>query len=157
MTYLKRTVFTVTLAAGLAASSRASAEPFVHRDLTLPRGVWALDLGLGVGHISRDPPFDDLTGIGFNLEAKGGLTSALQLGIRTGIRVGTDGKLTRADQYGRTFETETYGTGVDSVANPEISLRYAVVDSPTADLALQGAVYLPVEEGTKAGIEVAVP
>jgi|SRR4051794_21859024 hypothetical protein len=144
-------------AAALSGSGAARAEDFVHRDLTLPAGVWALDVGLGVGHYDPSGPAGPYNGLGFNLELKGGLTRQLQLGVRTGIRVGADGKITQADQYGRAFETETYGTGVDTVANPEISLRYAVIDSPTLDLALEGRLYVPIEEGTKVGIMVALP
>jgi hypothetical protein len=145
------------VAAQAAAPPRAQAEIFVHRDLALPGGVWAVDLGLGIGHV--DPPgiAGPYTGLGFNLEVKGGLTSTLQLGLRTGIRVGNDGKITQADRYGRTFETETYGTGVDTLANPEVSLRFTVVDSPVVDLALEGRLYIPIEDGTDTGIMVAVP
>jgi hypothetical protein len=114
--------------------------------------MWALDFGLGIGHL--DTP--DITGLGFNLELKAGVTSALQLGVRTGVRVGNDGKVTRADELGRTFETESYGTDHKTLANPELSLRYALVDSPTLDLALDGRLYIPTE-GTNAGIMVAVP
>ena len=114
----KVALITVTSAALLAASSHAQAEPFVHRDLTLPGGVWAIDLGLGVGHVDRPAPVEDITGLGFNLEVKGGLTPRLQLGLRTGIRVGIDGRTTQADRYGRTFETETYDTGAGHRRQP---------------------------------------
>jgi hypothetical protein len=151
-------VFLLTLLGAAAAPPRgARAEPFVHRDVTLPGGVWALDLGLGIGHTDASPPIGEITGLGFNLELKGGLTRELQLGVRTGIRVGTDGKLTRADRYGRTFETETYGTDGETIANPEISLRYNAIDTPTIDLGLDGRIYLPIESGTKVGILLGVP
>jgi hypothetical protein len=116
-----------------------------------------VDLGLGIGHADPAGPPGPFTGLGFNLEIKGGLTSNLQLGFRTGIRVGDDGKLTQADSYGRTFETETYGVLYDTVANPELSLRFTVVDSPLVDLALDGRLYIPIESGAKTGIMVAVP
>src|SRR3954454_2627204 len=134
------------------ATGSALASPFVYRPITLSRSEWSLDLGLGLGH--NDNP--DLTGFGLNLEMAAGLTSFLQLGIRTGFRLNDDGRAVRADEYGRTFETETYGTGHRSVANPEISLRWALVHS-TAELALEGRLYLPVEDGTNAGIMVALP
>lgn len=157
MAKTKTTLLVFTVVAALAASSRAQAEIFVHRDLALPGGVWALDLGLGVGHFDPAGPSGPYTGLGFNLEVKGGLTSTLQLGLRTGIRVGNDGKTTRADQYGRTFETETYDTGQEALANPEVSLRFTVVDSPVVDLALEGRLYIPIEAGTSTGVMVAVP
>lgn len=67
----------------------------------------------------------------------------------------SDPRITQADRYGRTFETETYDTGGDTVANPEISVRYAFVDSPTLDLALDGRVYLPIDGDV--GMMVAMP
>jgi hypothetical protein len=146
-----------SLAAIVAVVPPAQAEVFVHRDQTLPGGVWALDLGLGIGHVDRPAPFADVTGLGFNLELKGGLTQRLQLGVRTGIRVGDDGKATQADRYGRTFETETYGTDSETVANPEVSLRYEFYHSPTLELAFDGRVYLPIEKGTKVGIMLGMP
>jgi hypothetical protein len=135
----------------------ARATPFVERPLTLPPSEWALGVGLGIGHDERPDPLDDITGLGVNLELRGGLTSGLQLGVRTGLRLGTDGRLTQADTYGRTFETETYGVGTDAIANPEVSLRVALLRTHVVGLGLEGRVYLPIEDGTEAGIMVAFP
>jgi hypothetical protein len=143
------------MAAGAVGSSQAEAASFVNRPITLSRSDFALDLGLGVGHIDRGPNNDGITGVGFNLELKAGITSFVELGVRTGIRVGRDGRATRADHYGRTFETETYGSGGDTVANPELALRWALVHS-TVELGLEGRVYLPTDGGDL-GIMVGVP
>jgi hypothetical protein len=150
---------TVTFAATavLGAQSRSQAGPFVDRPLVLPRAQWALDTGLGVGHLERPSPADDVNGLGFNLELRGGLTEDVQIGLRTGIRVDSEGRATRADQFGRTFDTETYGTGIDTIANPELSLRIAVVRTDAVGLGLEGRVYLPVEDGTKTGVMLALP
>ena len=156
MQHVKRWLF-ASLAATFASLAPAQAEVFVHRDLTLPNGVWALDLGLGIGHIDQPAPISDVTGLGLNLELKWGLSRALQLGLRTGVRFDTDGKITQADRYGRTFETETYGTDGETIANPEISLRYTLIDSPVTDLALEGRIYVPIESGTKLGFMIAMP
>jgi hypothetical protein len=129
---------------------RAQAASYVNRPLTLPRGQVTLDFGLGLGHRG------DFNGVGFNLELHAGLTPRLELGIRTGIRAGADGRITQADYYGRTFETETYGTDGKTVANPELSLRYSLVRGPVADVALDTRLYLPTE-GTAVGIMLAVP
>jgi hypothetical protein len=147
----------LVVAALAAAPSRAEAEIFVHRDQVLPGGVWAIDFGLGIGHVDPPGPVGPFTGLGFNLEIKGGLTSRLQLGVRTGIRVGDDGKITQADRYGRTFETETYGTGAETLANPEISLRLMVLHSSSAELGVEGRLYIPIEAGTDTGVMLAVP
>ncbi len=140
---------TVVLTLVLPVTAEAA---WVDRSLTLSRADFALDTGLGIGHVEKD-----FTGFGLNLELAAGLTSDVQLGIRTGIRFGTDGRVTRADQYGRTFDTETYGTGGDSVANPEISVLWAAARGAVAELGLEGRLYLPTEDGTNLGIMVAVP
>jgi hypothetical protein len=153
-----RIVFPITLAAVvLAGSPAARAEHYVHQPITLPRGEWAVGLGLGIGH--RDPPGPPaaVNGLGFNFELRGGIASGVELGLRTGIRVGADGKSTQADRYGRTFQTETYGVDSDTVANPEVTLRVAVLRTDVVALALEGGVYLPIESNTRVGILLAAP
>ncbi len=140
----------------LAAGSRAQAAPeWIFRRLTLPRGDVALDIGLGLGH----EPFANrsTTGFGMNLEIAFGVTHDLELGLRTGTRIGGDGEATQADRYGRTFDTETYGTGHDAVANPELRMTWAVAQGPMVHLGLEGRVYLPIENGTRVGVMFAVP
>ena len=137
----------------LAAGSRAQAAPeWIFRRLTLPRGDVALDLGLGLGHDNRST-----TGFGMNLEIAFGVTHDVELGLRTGTRIGSDGEATQADRYGRTFDTETYGTGFDAVANPELRMTWAVAQGSMVQLGLEGRVYLPIERGTRVGLMFAVP
>jgi hypothetical protein len=147
----------VALTLALAAPGMASAAPFVDRPITLPEAQWALGLGLGIGHDNRPEPLADITGLGINLELRGGLTPSLQVGVRTGLRVGDDGRATQADSYGRTFETETYGVGFDDLANPEVSLRLALLRTDLVALAVEGRVYVPIEDGTEAGVMIGVP
>src|SRR5215471_9301161 len=112
----------LALALPVAWAARAeAAAPFIYRSITLPRGDVALDLGLGLGHDDVDPG-PSRTGFGLNLEIAAGITSEVELGVRTGIRLDTDGQITQADRYGRPFDTETYGTNGDRVANPEVHL-----------------------------------
>ena len=47
--------------------------------------------------------------------------------------------------------------GIDGIANPEVSLRAALFRTDAAALALEGRVYLPIEDGTEVGIMVALP
>jgi hypothetical protein len=143
-------VLFVTLIAGVSSAGQAQASGYVHQGLTLGRSDWALDFGLGIGHHPHD------TGAGLNFELAAGLTSFLQLGIRSGFRIGDEGRRTQADRFGRTFETETYGTDGDVMANPEISLKWEFVHG-TADIGLDTRVYLPIEDGTRFGVMVAVP
>jgi len=145
-------LFVTMVAVVVGGADVAEAAPFVNRPLTLSRSDFALDLGLGMHHL-RNP---DITGFGLNLELAVGLTSFLQLGIRSGVRISRDGRATQADEFGRMFETETYGTGGDTMANPEISLRWALVHS-AVEVGLEGRLYLPVEDGTEVGVMIAVP
>jgi hypothetical protein len=145
-------LFVTMVAAVVGSGGVAEAAPFVNRPLTLSRSDFALDLGLGMHHL-RTP---DVTGFGINLELQVGLTSFLQLGVRSGLRISRDGRATQADSFGRMFETETYDVGGDTMANPEISLRWALVHT-AVELGLEGRLYLPVEDGTDVGIMVAVP
>jgi len=148
-------VLALALPALWAARAEAAA-PFIYRSITLPRGHVALDLGLGVGHDDVDPG-PSVTGFGLNLEVAGGITSEVEMGVRTGIRLDTDGQFTQADKYGRPFDTETYGTNNDRVANPEVHLRWAVARGSAAQLGLELRAYLPVEDNSRFGIMFGLP
>jgi hypothetical protein len=148
------TVSSITLALLIGFASAARAD-FVDRPLVLPRAQWALDLGLGIGHLNRNPPLTDITGLGFNLELRGGISDSLEIGLRTGIRIGNDGKFTFADSFGRTFNTETYDPGLDTVANPEVTLKFALARGDVAAVALEGGVYIPIDGDV--GILLALP
>lgn len=146
--------------ATLSTSSDA-AERWVDRPMTLHRLVFAGDVGLGVGH-SRyyRPLFNDersRTGLGMNVEGAIGVTERLELGFRTGIRFGTDGRATGADAYGRTLWTETYGTGGDPLANPELRIRWVAYSGSVAEVGLDGRIFLPFEAGTRFGMMFGVP
>lgn len=151
MRTLARVLPLVWLAPLLCSSAVAS--PWVYRPMNLPRSDFSLDLGLGVGH----RPEGDTTGLGVNLEMAAGLTSFIQLGVRTGLRLGHDGRATQADAYGRMFDTETWGTDGQPVANPEVSLRWLVVPGSAAELGLEARVVLPAEDGTDLTLMPALP
>lgn len=141
----------VVFAAGFAvlASTPAAAASFVHRSLTLPRSTW--ELGLGVG-LARVP---DNVGVGFNLELGIGLSPAFELRMRTGLRVGYDGRLLKADYWGRPVETETYNLGGDTLANPEIGVKWAFVRRGTVEVGLDLRLTLPV--GSDIGFMFGLP
>jgi hypothetical protein len=138
----------VTILTG-AFDARA-ALPWVSRGPIQREGVVAFDVGLGVGHRP------DIDGAGLNLELAWAVTHAVELGFRDGIRFGDKGQALQADQYGRLYDTETYGTGFEQVANPEFRLRGVLVRGDV-HLSLEGRVYLPVESGTRAGVMFGVP
>ncbi len=144
----------------LLASSSEAAERWVDRPMTPHRLVFAGDVGLGVGHhrFRFAPPLSQsATGVGLNLEGALGVTERLELGFRTGVRFGDDGKFTQADYYGRTLWTETYGTGRSTVANPELRIRWVAYSGSVAEIGLDGRVYLPIETGTRFGMMFGVP
>jgi hypothetical protein len=92
-----------------------------------------------------------------NLEIAGGVTHELELGLRTGFRFDTGGRDTRADQYGRPFDTETYGTNGGEVANPEARMRWSVARGSAAQLGLELRAYLPIESGSHFGVMFGLP
>ena len=142
-----------------AGSRPAHAEaPWVYRSIVLPRGAVALDLGLGLGHQPDGPPDNgSITGFGLNLALSGSITHELEVGVRTGFRLDDNGQTTQADRYGRPFETETYGTDFDRVANPEVHLRWAVARGAAAELGLELRAYLPIENGSSFGLMFGLP
>lgn len=141
----------------LCADPRAAhaAPPWVDRALTLPGGDWAFDVGLGVGHVPA--PRDD-TGVGVNMEMAVGLTSRVELGLRTGLRLG-DGfeRAIGGDSYGRLFDRQTIEEGAEVLANPEVRVRGALVRGSVFELALEGRLVVPFAPGTDAGVLFGVP
>jgi len=142
----------VTVAA--VPSARAAA-PWVYRSIVLPRHDLALDFGLGIGH--QPTPTGSITGFGFNLELAGAVTHNFELGLRMGFRLDDGGQITRADNYGRPFDTETYGTEHDRVANPEIHLRWALARAAAADLGIELRFYMPIEAYSRFGFMFGLP
>jgi hypothetical protein len=102
-------------------------------------------------------PGDEIDGLGMNLEIAGSVTHDLELGLRTGVRFDSGGQATRADSYGRLFETETYGTGTDRMANPEFRMRWLAARGSVVQLGLEGRAYLPFESGTYFGLMFGMP
>jgi hypothetical protein len=146
----------VALSATFAALEVAeAAPPHVYRPMTLPRLVFAGDVGIGVGH-SRVPG-PDRTGPGLNLEGAFGITDKVELGLRTGIRFGDEARFVGADAYGRTLWTETSGVGTDPVANPEFRVRWTAYRGDVVEVGLDGRMYLPFETGTRMGLMFGVP
>jgi hypothetical protein len=145
----------VLLVSAWAGAARADA-PWLYRGVVLPRGEVAVDLGLGIGH-QPDPNDDGITGLGMNLALAAGIAPGLELGVRTGFRFDNAGQATQADGYGRPFDTETYGTGFDTVANPEVHLTWSVARGRAGELGLEIAAYLPIESGTSFGMMFGLP
>jgi hypothetical protein len=140
----------------LPAPTATAAAPFVYRDLVLPHGDVALDLGLGMAHVPATATTPSTNGFGLNLELAFGLGRDVELGLRTGFRLDSVGQRTQADNYGRLFETETYEPGGARTANPEIYALWAIARGGHAELGLKLAAYLPFD-GAPFGMMVALP
>jgi len=109
-----------------------------------------------VGHVPDVPGGD--TSVGINAEMSVGLTSRVELGVRTGIRFGDDfDRSIDPDAYGRLFDRQTFDEGAETVANPEVRVRGAIVRGPIAEVALEGRVVIPFADGTGAGLLFGVP
>jgi hypothetical protein len=148
---------TAFVAALYAARPAAAAEPWVERPITLPRHVWSFDAGFALAH-GPEPLLP--TGGGFNFDFAVGVTQHLELGFRSGVRFGLsriDGRLVEADQYARLYDRETFGTGVTTLANPELRIRGSLVHFRVFELALEGRATLPFEDNTRPGLEFGVP
>jgi hypothetical protein len=145
-------------AAGLATTATTTAgaaPPWVDRHLTLPSGDFAFDFGLGLGHV---PAPNDTTGVGVNLEMAVGLTSHVELGVRSGLRFGDDfDRGIEADNYGRLFDRQTFDAGGAVVANPEVRVTGALVRESIVELALEGRFVFPFANNTGAGLLLGVP
>jgi hypothetical protein len=141
----------------LAPSRAAAAPEWIFRGITLPRGDVALDLGFGYGHAPLGPN-TSIDGFGMNLELSAGVSHDLELGFRTGFRFDDGAEVTQADAYGRTFETETYGSPrTDRVADPELRMRWAVARGANVQLGLEARAYLPIEARSRFGVMFDLP
>jgi hypothetical protein len=158
---VRSTVLATTLALAPALALVGSARPaeaaprYVDRSITLPRLVFQGDPGLGIAHLSVGR--NDFTGAGLNLEGAIGVTDSVELGLRTGLRLGDEARVLGADAFGRTLFTETYGVATDTLANPEFRVRWAAYSGRVAEIGLDGRVYLPFEPGSRFGVMFGVP
>jgi opacity protein-like surface antigen len=133
----------------LPASARAAA-PWVDRAITLPGRAWAFNFGLGLGHLPNRGLAPAL-----NLEGAVSIAHGVQIGLRTAIRFGDTARFAQADYYGRPFDTETYGTGVETVANPEFHIRARLIESQAVEVGVEGRAYAPFSQGF--GILAGIP
>ena len=152
---MRKSTLAFLLLSVAAARPAAAAAPWIYRGITLPAREVALDVGMGMGHAPTAT--GSITGFGLNLELAGGLSHNFELGLRTGFRLDDGGQITRADNYGRPFDTETYCVNNDRMANPELHLRWALARGAAADLGIELRFYLPIENGSRFGFMVGLP
>jgi hypothetical protein len=158
---VRSTVLATALAIGSLVAVLGSARPaaaaprYVDRSLTLPRLVFQGDPGIGLAHVAVGR--QEFTGAGLNLEGAIGITDSVELGLRTGIRLGNEARVLGADAFGRTLFTETYGVAGDTLANPEFRVRWAAYSGSVVEVGLDGRVFLPFETGSSVGVMFGVP
>lgn len=145
------------LALSLIRSDALAAPRWVDRPITLPRLVFAGDVGIGLGRQDFPNPAGDAVGPGLNVEGALGVTDNVELGLRTGFRLTDDARAVGADGYGRTLWTETWGTNGSTVANPEFRVRWSVYSGRIAEVALDGRMFMPVEQNSRFGLMFGVP
>lgn len=139
------------------ARTAHAAPPWIDRPDTLPGGDWSFDFGLGIGHVPPPPPGESDTAVGANFDMAVGLTDRIELGLRMGLRVGDDwDRGIHADQYGRLFDRQYVDGGDSWFANPELSIRGALVRSEVVEFGLEGRVFIPTEQND-AAIEFGMP
>jgi hypothetical protein len=137
---------------GLTSFARpASAHSYFEQPLTLRSSNFELGLGLGLGHLD----VAGYTGLGINLEIGYGVTPSLEFRFRTGLRLGLNGRVTDADRFGRPFFTETYNLGNETVANPQLGLRFLVARSRSLEVGVDAHAILPLSGDF--GLLVGVP
>ena len=155
---MKKQVFLAVLAAPLFVSSYAAAEgPWVDRHVTLPARDWSFDVGLGLAHDAPPRVPDYPVGPGFNFEMAVSPIDRLEIGLRSGVRLGDPARETRPDEYARLYDRENFDTGSDIFANPEFHIRGALVRTHIFDLGLEGRAWIPFAPGTRFGTMFGVP
>ncbi len=126
------------IADGRLVEDPAVAEP---RQVTVHGGVAAARFsfrGAGASATSQ-------WGSGANLEEAVGLGGGFELGARFGVRLDDAGRGLRADEAARGFDRETLGTGIDTVANPELRLARRVLRWNTGEAAVEARLVLPLK------------
>jgi hypothetical protein len=150
-------VCAVALVAFFSAKASRAATEWVDRGLTMRQLGVSFDLGVGAAHTGGADGEAVDTGVGLNLEAALGILDNLEIGLRTGVRMGDGAEATQADQQGRLFDLETYGTGGSVLANPELRLLGRVLDLSVVEIGVEGRVYAPFEAGTRFSFMLGAP
>ena len=149
---MRALLFPVAIAAALLLPHPAlAAPPYVERNITEPQGQWAFDVGLGIAH------GPDESSVGINGEVSYGITSRVEIGVRTGLRLSDDpGRGQEADSnYGRFFDRQYFDGDGGVLANPELRVRGALLRG-AVELGLEGRLIIPVENN-RAGLEPGMP
>ncbi len=136
------------LALGLWASSAHAEEPWADDAHVLAaRGV-RVSAGVGralLSHAKLDGSTLRILGLGVSLEEAVGLGHGLEIGARFGLRTDDAGRGLRADSVARGFDTQTFGTGQSTVANPELRLRLRALRWSWGEAGFEDRLVLPIK------------
>ena len=130
MTKPSLTAAVVIAASMLAAGTARGQGRLVDDEAVLAPLRARVAAGYGVAWLTFPGPGQSayaIGGTGVNAEGAIGLSRGLEVGVRFGLRLDDAGRGLRADEVARGFETATYGTGLSTIANPELRLRWRVV------------------------------
>ncbi len=122
----------LSLSAGLASA----APPLVERRQTVPAKEVDVDAALGVARFDLGPGTTG-TGAGGNFDIGIGLKQHLELGVSLGMRFGTDGKFSSADNYAKLADYRTFGADGNATFTPEVRLKSQVVDLSAFEFSLE--------------------
>ncbi len=148
----------IALACVLPARSARAESKWVDRPYVASLFRFTGEAGYGVAFGNRlanlgipDTTKSVDTGGAFYVGAALSLPIGLEVGVRTGFRLGDAGKSTRADEFGRMYDITTFGTGADAAANPEINLRSSLFGNKIVELGAEGRFIIPAATGTSFG------
>jgi hypothetical protein len=104
-------------------------------------------LSVGAGYANMSYPVEaslrnTLVAGAWNMEAALGLGHELEAGLRLGLRTWGSAAL-RADEVARGSDTETFGTGLSTLANPELRVRWRVIRWRRIEAGLEDRVVIP--------------
>ncbi len=146
-----KAAFAVVLLGMEAGTSRATpAEP---RWVDDPQVLAPMRLRLDVGFsqtwaespLAGSAQMFYVEGQGMSFQEAVGIGRGFEFGARFGVRLNRDGQGLRADEVARGFDTETFGTGLSTVANPELRLRWRALHVGWCELGLEDRLVLPIK------------
>jgi hypothetical protein len=157
--------FTLVLGLGPSGSGRVRGEERAGGasdtadGAVLPPRRLRLTLGAGLAVLTypvRPGQSFAIGAFGWNAEAAFGLPHDLEVGLRLGLRDRGSPAL-RADQVARGSDTESFGTGLGTQANPELRLRWRAIRRGRTEAGLEDRVVIPWFGGETSATEVFGP
>ena len=127
-------------------TTAAHADPvYIDRRLTLVKGEFGVDLGVGLADDRRD----QVVGTGAYGQLHYGITDRIEVAVRDGVNFGLYGRYARAEQYGRLYSVDGAVTpGPGPVGNPDLVFLGRFLDRRWLELALEVEMGFPEEAST---------